>query len=70
MYGGDNIAIDSNLDIGDFTANDFGESNFDSVEIFENLVWGEGYIRPIPQIRVGNLQKFAVDNPSAKISYA
>ncbi len=48
LYGGHNTGFDARLDIGDFTALDFDDSDFENATEYENQMWGELYERPIP----------------------
>jgi len=57
LYGGHNIGFDANLDLNDFAALDFDDRHFENAEVFDNVVWGELYERPIPQIKISDVKK-------------
>ena len=55
LYGGHNIGYDARLDIGDFTACDFDDSDWpDAVETTGSPL----YARPIPPVRAGEPQPY------------
>lgn len=57
LYGGDNAAFDANLDIGDFTEEEFDESLFAGASVYENKVWGDMMVSLIPPLRIGERKK-------------
>lgn len=57
LYGGDNIAFDAHLDFGDFTDEDFDEIEFTSATEYENKVWGDMLISPLPLLRLGEKEE-------------
>ncbi len=53
LYGGDNVAFDAGLDVGDFTSPDFDERMLASAAEYENKVWGDMMVSMIPPVRIG-----------------
>ncbi len=48
LYGGDNVGFDAHLDFGDFTEYDFNEVEFVNATEYENKVWGDCMLSPLP----------------------
>lgn len=57
LYGGHNLGFDSNRDIGNYESWTFNDEHFEESEVFENNYWGDLYERPIPQIKISELNK-------------
>ena len=74
LHGGDNTGFDANLDFGDFTANDFDDSQFEDAIIYQNSVWGDCIESPLPLLYVSEEKNVEFDltetGAVAKLPYA
>ncbi len=52
LYGGHNVGFCAPLDVGDFTAADFDDSACPAAAEYENRVWGQSLLSPLPLLRV------------------
>ncbi len=57
LFGGDNVGFDAHLDFGDFTEYDFSEIEFESATIYDNNVWGDAVISPLPLLSLYDEEK-------------
>lgn len=51
LFGGENTGFDANLDIGDFTADDFSYDKLCGASEYENKVWGDSIESTLPLIK-------------------
>lgn len=74
LYGGDNIGFNANLDFGDFTRYDFDDSSFSKATEYENKVWGDSILSPIPLLKYNGEEKCDIikteTGSKAKLPYA
>ena len=74
LYGGDNIGFDARKDFGDFTNINFDDSSFEYATEYQNIVWGDSYLSPLPLIKVFEEEKIGFDitenGAKAKLPYA
>ncbi|MBQ7500475.1 MAG: hypothetical protein IJT91_06240, partial [Clostridia bacterium] len=52
LYGGDNVCFDAHLDFGDFRDGDFSEIEFEPATVYENRVWGDQILSPLPLLKI------------------
>ncbi len=62
LYGGHNIGFCAEKDFGDFTTADFDDSAFTYATEYENKVWGESVISPLPLLRVYETRRVSWEN--------
>ena len=57
LYGGDNVGFDARLDFGDFTEPAFNDSSFEHATVYENRVWGDSFLSPLPLLWTADEQE-------------
>lgn len=74
LFGGHNIGFAADLDFGDFTATEFDDSMFEDATEYENLVWGDCILSPLPLLKVFDKKdvEYVANNAGAvaKLPYA
>ena len=74
LHGGDNIGFDASLDFGDFTTNDFDDSQFENATTYPNNVWGDCIESPLPLLYMSEEKNVEFESTKtgavAKLPYA
>lgn len=65
LYGGDNVGFDARLDFGDFTAYDFDESMFETASEYDNHVWGDCILSPLPLLYTAKEQRLEYEKTAS-----